>query len=169
MKSMDALCFWRKKKKKLLTNSTFLMPGSGLINIIPNDITFPKNSLESDLRAEPLSLRITNYCLLHFLLSWIKIIHLQFISKYMIVLGPRVKEEAFPQIANSREPGLFKRLEDWAPISLAFICLKTLSEEAVQPLPSWPWVPGSVSCFQQGKRVSFKAVSRCSNGIVGEN
>lgn len=83
------------KGRKTLTNSTLLMPGSALVNIIPNDITFPKPSLESDLRAEPVSLRITNYCLPHFLLSWIKIIQLQFISKYIIVLGPRVKEEAF--------------------------------------------------------------------------
>lgn len=36
------------KKRKLLTNSTFLKPGRALINIIPNDITFPKNSLESE-------------------------------------------------------------------------------------------------------------------------
>ena len=84
-----------KEKKKTSTNSKFLIPGSALINIIPNDITFPKKSLERDLRAAPLSLRITNYCLSHFLLSWIKSIHLKFISKYRIVLGPRVKE-AFP-------------------------------------------------------------------------
>lgn len=82
--------------RKTRTNSTFLMPGCALINIIPNDIAFPKPSLESDLRAEPVSLRITNYYLPHFLLSWIKIIQFQFISKYIIVLGPRVREEAFP-------------------------------------------------------------------------
>lgn len=53
----------KKKKKTTSTNSKFLVPGSAPINIIPNDITFPKTSLESDLRAAPLSLRITNYCL----------------------------------------------------------------------------------------------------------
>lgn len=106
MKSMGALCFWREKKK-LLTHSTFLMPGSALINIIPNDITFPENSLESDLRAEPLSLRITNYCLSHFLLSWIKIIHLQLISRSIIVRGPRGKEHlslVWPALGNPACP-----------------------------------------------------------------
>lgn len=82
----------KKKKKTTSTNSKFLIPGRAPMNIIPNDITFPKTSLESDLRAAPLSLRITNYCLLHFLLSWIKIIHLQFISRYIRVLWPRGKE-----------------------------------------------------------------------------
>lgn len=36
-----------KKKKKTSTSSKFLIPGSALINIIPNDITFPQKSLES--------------------------------------------------------------------------------------------------------------------------
>lgn len=81
---MDTLCFRRKKKK---TATKFLILGSALINIIPNDITFPQKSLERDLRAAPLCLRITNYCLSQFLLSGIKII-----SKYRIGLGPRKKQ-----------------------------------------------------------------------------
>lgn len=81
-----------KEKKKTSTNTKFLILGSALINIIPNDITFPQKSLERDLRAAPLCLRITNYCLSQFLLSGIKIIHLQFIRKYRIGLGPRKKQ-----------------------------------------------------------------------------
>lgn len=84
-----------RKKKNTCTNSKFLIPGSAPMNIIPNDITFPKTSLESDLGAALLSLRITNYCLLLFLLSWIKIIPLQFISRFIRVLWPRINE-AFP-------------------------------------------------------------------------
>ena len=90
-----------KKKKKTSTNPKFLIPGSALINIIPNDITFPQKSLENDLRAAPFCLRITNSCLSQFLLSRIKIIHLQFISKYLIGLGPR-KKKLFLKLAALR-------------------------------------------------------------------
>lgn len=100
MKNMDALCFWRKKKKTS-TNPKFLIPGSVLINIIPNDITFPQKCLERDLRTAPFFLRMTNYCLSQFLLSRIRIIHLQFISKYMIGLGPR-KKKLFLKLAALR-------------------------------------------------------------------
>jgi hypothetical protein len=48
-------------KKKNSTNSKFPVPGCALLNIILNDTTFPKTSLESDFRAVPLS---KNYQLL---------------------------------------------------------------------------------------------------------
>ena len=90
-----------EKKKKTSTNPKFLIPGSVLINIIPNDIAFPQKCLERDLRTAPFCLRITNYCLSQFLRSRIRIIHLQFISKYMIGLGPR-KKKLFLKLAALR-------------------------------------------------------------------
>lgn len=90
-----------EKKKKTSTNPKFLIPGSVLINIIPNDIAFRQKCLERDLRTAPFCLRITNYCLSQFLRSRIRIIHLQFISKYMIGLGPR-KKKLFLKLAALR-------------------------------------------------------------------
>lgn len=140
----------RKGKKKKPTIFKFLLRDSVLLNVIPNHSTSPI-SLSRVTSEQPLSFWITNYCLLYFLLNWIKATHLGTYQKICYNCGAE-SQRSFSLNCQLQGSGLFSK--GWK-IYLG-LCLKILSEEAVHLLFLWLWVPGSVFCFEC---ISFKLAS----------